>query len=606
MVDSDGEEADGGPSLDCFNCRHRSYLPLPLPSTVLCDNCGLPLSVAAESSQQSEAGSGSGSDGDQLHLLLEPCGVCGEALSSGPLCFLHCGHLIHDQHRLVYRHCPSCRPTVAAYSAVARLHRPTAEEAEHYRRRKEAERERYGEEKGPCFPLFLQPSEVAHFLVYGDEETAEPGREAMERAMADVQREVREKQSQLQRQTAAEADRRLRVQRRRETLASRQDSLARRRDRTASKKRKVDELLMEVYALGRECSKVEKDVSHISQQLNDDSSQQPTDRDRDRKAMRTEDEAAFGSRLTDCSEEDSGQAREVEAETISRARPPQLHDEDARQSQLQALHTRYTHLHNSRIRQTARYEREQAALGKQLSAREAAVDAMTAECSEWTYRLATLRCEVTALELQRARRKRADTTSAAHRAGQQHSAAAAVTGQQHFSGKKNEETADGEALTSASWTVAIRSASGASTRHRQRQPMSALSLSRRAVQPSTAKLTSASSKAPRAALPSATTVRSSAQPATSASFPSFISSSSSSPSSSRRFPSFSPFHSVVGRQLSSADGRGGRVLLTAGGGAVQASASLDSSRAHVALHGRRAAVEASRGALDRFVQAAQR
>ena len=582
------------PLLDCFNCRHTVCLPPSASSSpsLLCDNCGLPLRLpaATDTVQPPPPLADAGSDGSaeqQLQRLLDRCGVCGRPMTRGPLCFLPCGHLIHERHRLVYRHCPLCAPHLPAYSQADTQHTPSAEEAEHYRRRKEAERARYGAEKGPCFPLFLEPSEVAHLLVYGDEEAVAEDRDAMERRTADMQREVREKQNELERQTAAEADTAQRMERRLEQLRERQSSLARRVDRSDNKRRAVDELRMDLYAASRECSTLERDIDSIAQHSrgHDESGRC----DEDREALQAEDGASFAALARDDEVED-GTRHSQQAESARRRRTQwlQLGDHDATQSQLQTLHTRYTHLHNSRTRQRARNDKEHDALSKQHGTCEAAISAIAAEYSECANRLATVRCEVSAMERRRERHKRVNTAADTDTATrpQQRSTAGIV--------KWHSEqcTAPVESIGSSVLGLSplrSRSASMSSTARSSAPP------SRSCITPS-------------ALVSAATTRRSHARPSVPGSCSSVSVCPASSSSPPRRFPSFSATACpAVGRQLSGVDGKGGRVLLTASGLAVQAPPYAGGSKVtQAAGHGSRAAAEASRGALDRFVRTIQR
>ena len=583
---SDGEAADGAETgsaaaaavgaLQCFNCRHIVDLPPVLPPTVMCDNCGLPLPLSAQARAaaaeldtppaQSASSAGCVEKQQHLQLLLDPCAVCGETMTSGPLCFLPCGHLIHDRHRLVHRHCSQCKPALPPYSAADRMHSPSAEEAEHYRRRKEAERARYGEEKGPCLPIFLEPAEVAQLLVYGEEDdTEERGREAMEQRTADVQRSIREKQSELEQQTAAEAHRQQRVSSRLETLAERRDSLARRRERSDNKKRRVEELRMDLYAMGRECSTLEKDINHLSEHVSRAS-------EKDRAALLAEDGALVGSVAGD-DDESSGRLQRTGSEQRKRLKSL-VSDSDLSQSQLQALHVRYTHLHNSRIRQIERNDKEQEASSKQQSASEAAISALSEQSVHWSNKLATVQCEVSAMEKRRARRRRANSETHTNTAGRPQEATTASAG----SGLNKSQV---DALTSSRLTVPLLADGNSLDTSVLSSTPPARSHRRAAV------------------ASSAVTIHSSARPSVAASISSFCSSPASlssphsfSSASSRRFPSFSAVPPVaVRRQLS------------ASGPAVSTAASAVTSKLQAARLGKRAAGEADRGAIDRFLHA---
>ena len=560
-------------SVDCFNCRHTVQLPLSLSSTVLCDNCGLPLRLPAPVKEEAVEASSL-----HLDLLLDPCGVCGESLSAGSLSFLPCGHLIHDRHRLVYRHCTRCAPHLPPYSHTDRLHSPTAEEAEHYRRRKEAERARYGDEKGPCLPLFLQPGEVVHLLVYGEEEAVELSRSAMEDRIVDLQRETREKQRELERQRAEEADTVQAVESQRTRLEERQDSLARRRERTDHKRRRAEEARMEGYARSRGCNAVERDVSSLTQHIGRHC-------EADQEALREADEALFGTPADD--ESDVSSAREQRAEWEQRKRTTAVphSDSEAVQVQLRALHIRYTHLHNSRIRQSERAERAHETLSTQYSTSEAAMRAVAEECSKWANQLATVQCEVRDIydERLQATRKRADSPSETGRVGPQQPANTATGGSIQSKGLVNTLSVSPlSVVPSVSHTPTARSLAVRSRSH------SVASVLSSAVPFRSSALSSVSARLPCV----------SSSPAAS------VSHSSLSSSSCRRFPSFTSLSSVVvgrGRVLVDGSGGGGAVV-RASGELVRAAAVASTGR----VRGKRATDEANKGAINRFVQPVKR
>ena len=587
----------------CFNCRH----PLP-PSSAACDNCGLPLPLPLPTASEVEPPPSSPAlrdagavacDKSQLHLLLDACGVCGEALSRGPLCFLPCGHLIHERHRLVYRHCSLCHTSLPPYSSSDAAHCPTEAEAEHYRARREAERRRYGADKGPCCPIFLEPLDVARLLVFGEDDAAEQGSAAMERAMDDGRREADEAQRELKQQAEAESDTRRRVNERSEALSNRKSSLARRRERCGVKKQRLEQLRMDVYAIGRECSTLEKESSRLAQHS-------ARHADKDRQALSGADEEAASAMAAGHEERSAVASGEGAAESEQRRRARallQASDEAASRSQLQALHVRFTHLHNSRCRQLARNEREQDALNKQHGEAEAASRALRAECASWASQLAAVQGAVSEMGRREAKRRRVAANSATDRAGRaQAQPASAPSGVCADS----QQAALDDALSSSSLTAS-------------------LSVRLASVSPADRSCTPSSHSHHTRALTTARTPRVTAHsPSAAASARSFAASPTASPRRApaassaapfaplRRFPSFSSASQAppFGRLLSGVDGKGGRVLLTASGVAVPQQQAWDgpgSSRSGTRAAGaqsgaKRAAAEANgRGALDRFV-----
>ena len=596
------EQLDSRPL--CFNCRHS----LP-PSSAACDNCGLPLPPPLPTSHEVEppqspptqrVDCAAACDDSHLHSLLDACGVCGAALSCGPLCFLPCGHLIHERHRLVYRHCSLCHPSLPPYSSSDAAHCPTEAEAEHYRARKEVERRRYGADKGPCFPLFLEPLDVARLLVFGDDETSEQGSAAMERALEDGRREAAEAQSELQRQEAAEADTRRRVGERSEALSNRKSSLARRRERCGAKRQRVEQLRMDVYAMGRECSALEKESSRLTQH----SARRD---DRDRLALSGADEEATAAVALGCEGASAVVSGEEAAESEQRRRSRALlhaSDEAANGSQLQALHVRFTHLHNSRCRQLARNGREQNALNKQHGEAEAASSALRAECASWASQLAAVQGAVSDMERREAKRRTVAADSATDKAGRaQAQSASAPSGVCADS----QQAALDDALNQSSLTAPLSvHLASVSTADRSCPPSSRSPHTRALPTVRTPRVTAQSLSAVASARSFA--VSSFATPRRA---PAAASAAPSAPL--RRFPSFSSASQATpfGRQLSGVDGKGGRVLLTASGLAVQqqqqawpgAGSSGSGNRvAGVQSKAKRAAAEANgRGALDRFV-----
>ena len=181
-------------TLSCFNCSHLE--PYDTSTTSLqCTNCGLSLQIPSPPSPPpSPRPSPSPSPTttplspsylDELLPLLPPCAVCSLPLTSPPLAFLCCGHLIHDRHKLIYSHCTLCHPCthpspksdpsrdpypLPPYPPSSLTYVPREGELARYRTKKEGERRKYGSEKGPCWPLFLSPLDVARMLVHGDEE----------------------------------------------------------------------------------------------------------------------------------------------------------------------------------------------------------------------------------------------------------------------------------------------------------------------------------------------------------------------------------------------------------------------------------------------------